>query len=290
MDSVTQETLEYWRSNPIRETDVPFEEAVRSLNTDEPMVELKLQSATRWTFYIPGSDSVAVFSYAGLFSLADDYYTGNLVPAGNDPPEGLVNERIERFANYKCNYAYAIDTSHDKSMFHLQQMLEEYVRYVDGFNPGDLPRREYQTGQDPSLTWRYWMRVPMFIRMNEGETKPPLPSNLHPWVISADRRSRIYRANPARPSVFALEDNRLRDIRKCAPNTLQRGDVILFTFTVSFVVGPSAWYPQILPLEIVRVASANYTSTSDAAEYALPSVDDSVRPGFMDGELINGTE
>ena len=44
--------------------------------------------------YIQGSDQVAVFNYAAVFSMADDYYSGNLVPSENDLPENVPHDRM----------------------------------------------------------------------------------------------------------------------------------------------------------------------------------------------------
>ena len=49
MESELQEALDHWKANPFRRSDLPFEAAVRSLESDYPVVELRLQSAMRWT-------------------------------------------------------------------------------------------------------------------------------------------------------------------------------------------------------------------------------------------------
>ena len=163
-------------------------------------------------------------------------------------------------------------------------MLDEYVHALDGFDKGEGQRKEYQGGDD--LPWRYWMRCPMFLRVNEGDPKPPPPSYLHQWVINADRRSRQYRANPARPGVFALDGETLHEIRKCSPPLLQRGDVVLVTFTIAFVSSKSSWYTQVVPLDLVRVASVDLPPAYDAADFAVPVVDPSTRPRLADGERL----
>ena len=93
--------------------------------------------------YEVSSDKVAVFSYAGLFSMSDDYYSGNLLPADQRVPDGTTYEQrlsvfclsrffpgcyspkvidSERSATFRCNYAFAFDTYHDKSFYYLQQV------------------------------------------------------------------------------------------------------------------------------------------------------------------------
>ena len=45
-------------------------------------------------FCLPGTTEAAVFSSAGLFAMADNYYTGNLVPQGGQNPPGLERDRV----------------------------------------------------------------------------------------------------------------------------------------------------------------------------------------------------
>ncbi len=44
--------------------------------------------------YARGTDHVAVFNYAAIFSMADDYYSGNLVPSDQPLPDDLPTERM----------------------------------------------------------------------------------------------------------------------------------------------------------------------------------------------------
>lgn len=208
----------------------------------------------------------------------------------------------ERFANFKCHYAYSMDTVIDSSLFELQfvrwypraacviadpsplQDLEEYIQGCPGFNPDKVPRREYQSGNNPNYTQRYWIRSPMFINVGDVSARQPPRADLHPWVIEGSRRSRWYTVNPERPSVLSLESGRLRDIRKSSPAALYKGDVVLFTFTTSFTVG-RGWATQLVPLEIVRVLSGGISSSS--VDYSIPIIDRAVRPSLVDGEAIN---
>lgn len=126
----------------------------------------------------------------------------------------------------------------------------------------------------------------MFINIGDGAARNMPRAELHPWVVEASRRSRWYLANPDRPSVLALEKGLLRDIRKCTPSVLYKGDVVLFTFTASFTLG-RAWATQLVPLEIVRVLGGGTNLSS--VDFSVPVVDRALRPSLMDGEAIDGT-
>ncbi len=167
-------------------------------------------------------------------------------------------------------------------------MFEEHVVTVPGFNPLGLPRREYQSGNDPAYTWRYWMRAPMFLRVNNGEPKPPPPSHLHQWVIAAEKRSRIYRANPNRPRVFSFDGEVVSNIENSDPDTLRRGDVVMVHFIVSVVVTSTMWYTELIPVEVVRVVPV-MRLVSDALESGPPTIDQVTRPALMEGERLAGT-
>ena len=75
---------------------------------------------------------------------------------------------------------------------------------VPGFNPGGLPWRAYLSGQDERYCTRFWMQTPMFLRKG-GVPDVPTPEYLHPWVIQAERQSKVFRANPDRPRVWVKE-------------------------------------------------------------------------------------
>ena len=86
--------------------------------------------------------------------------------------------------------------------------------------------------------------------------------------------------------MFALEGELLHEIRKCSPPLLQRGDVVLVTFTVAFVSSKNSWYTQVVPLDLVRVATVDLSSASDTNDYAIPVVDPVSRPRLADGERL----
>ena len=57
--------------------------------------------------YDVSSDKVAVFSYAGLFAMSDNYYSGNLLPADQRVPEGTLYEQRLSVFGHLCVYVHA---------------------------------------------------------------------------------------------------------------------------------------------------------------------------------------
>ena len=168
--------------------------------------------------------------------------------------------------------------------------METYLRGREGFPADDVNRREYQSGNNSDFTNRYRLSAPMFLHHKEGTKKPRTPSHLHRWVLEADRRSRRYRANPARPGVFSWERGRFRDICKCKPNALKPGDVVWFTFTVTFIIGKE-WWPEFSPVELVRVYSAVDTGDPlSSSRDEIPIIPrPTIGPSLRDGDVLDGT-
>ena len=167
--------------------------------------------------------------------------------------------------------------------------MENYLKALPGFNTFDYPRRPYQSGDDPALTKRFRVRVPMFLRKRETAARPVAAGRLDPSVIEAANRSSVYYPNPDRPAVFSLQDRCvLRALAKSDPPNFERGDIVCMSFTVSFVFIGLSWTTEIMPLEFVRVAAASShfsPSNYDADLGPLPLGD---RIGLVEGEEIHG--
>ncbi|RDX39474.1 hypothetical protein OH76DRAFT_1424304, partial [Lentinus brumalis] len=144
--------LETWKATPVRYGDIPYGAAVASIGTSTALVEFRKDGTDRWTLYDLKTDLVAVLSFAAVFAVADDYETGNYVPRGQITPPGV---RPERSANYKCAYSYVFDSSNDRDLYHHQKALEAQMRCVPGFNVRNLPRQDWQTGDNPKYMNRY---------------------------------------------------------------------------------------------------------------------------------------
>lgn len=126
----------------------------------------------------------------------------------------------------------------------------------------------------------------MFVRLRIGEQKGPPPEFLHKWVKEADRMSRMYRANPARPQVMSLDGQLLRRIEECDPGSLVRGDAVAITFSVSYIEGTKDWYPTFTLIDIVRVASDHPTWRASKLDNMVVLND--VRPPLAEGQQVIG--
>lgn len=136
------------------------------------------------------------------------------------------------------------------------------------FNPGGLPRRTYLSGRDERFRSKFWMQTPMFIRRGPTEKRVPAPEHLHPWVAEADRESKAFKANPDRPRVWVKDGSSTKRIQDCVPDSLQRGDVVAVSFTVTYHLTATNWFPQFHPAEIVVLQA----TTGDATDYSAPAL------------------
>ncbi|KAI0706465.1 hypothetical protein C8Q76DRAFT_630050 [Earliella scabrosa] len=285
MPADVKETLNKWRMQSLRVSDLPYSEAVMSLSGRHPMIEAKKTGPREWTMCKVGTNETAVFFFAAVFEDSDDYYTGNLVLDDNEIPPGIAEDKVEKYAGYKCNYSYAFNTLNDPDLYAYQSALDTYMKTVPGFNTAELERRTWQSGNSGYSNAVFWMSVPMFVRAEFGKRKPAAPEYLHPWVVQAARRSRRYRPNPARPAVRALDEGRLRDIRQCFPEVLYPGDVVAIRFTVTYTETEKDWHPGFLLTDVVRVCHGPMSTQAigDASHEVV-----SAPVALDEGEIVDG--
>ena len=136
------------------------------------------------------------------------------------------------------------------------------------FNPAGLPRRSYLSGQDPRFRSKFWMQTPMFVRRHGTQQRDQAPGHLHEWVVQADRESKTFKANPDRPRVWKKVGNETRPIKECTPNSPHRGDVVAVSFTITYHVTATNWFPQFHPADIVVLKA----SEGDSTDYSAPSL------------------
>ena len=164
------------------------------------------------------------------------------------------------------------------------QELEDYITKIDGFNTNERPWSNYQTGSG-EYTNSYRLRAPLFMHVKDKETKPPLTGKEHPWLKEATRKLKFLYPNPNPPRVLAFKKGKLIDIADTAEKRLMRGDIVWFTFSAAYVVGPNGWHPYFVPIELVRVAKADWSNVPD---YSVRSVDMTVRSNLQAGERNEG--
>ena len=140
------------------------------------------------------------------------------------------------------------------------------------------------SGKEARFSTRFWMQSPMFLPSTSGSKKAPPPPGTHPWVVAADRASYAFRANPRPPVVYGRRNGSAVPIRDCEPASLCAGDVVAFTFNVTFQFTDKDWYPLYQPLEVYVLKQSTY---ADLLEYEMPRTD-GLGPAAMDASVVEG--
>ena len=191
----------------------------------------------------------------------------------------------QRRANAKCFYTYIFDTFTDISLYEGQwvsalivsswrkltdmQILDEYMGKLDGFNKKTLPRRGYLSGQDERYRTRFWMQTSVFVKKAPLESRSgKSPGYLHAWVLQAEKESKAFRANPDRPRVWVKDGKNTLPIGDKEPGSLQRGDVVAVSFTITYHITSSNWFAQFHPADIVVLKAGD----GDRTDYGAPEI------------------
>ena len=84
--------------------------------------------------------------------------------------------------------------------------------------------------------------------------------------------------------VYGRRDRTAVPIRECDPPCLCAGDVVAFTFNLTYQVTDKDWHPQYQPLEVYVLKQSPY---ADLSEYELPRSDRD-GPAAMDANVVEG--
>ena len=123
------------------------------------------------------------------------------------------------------------------------------------FNPNNLPRRGYLSGQEAKYRNRFWMQTPIFLQRGPKEAEVTPIGHLHPWIVRGDQDSKVFRANPDRLRVWAKVGDDILPIGQHTVKTIRRGDVVAMSFTVTYHVTSINWFAQFHPADIVLLKS-----------------------------------
>ena len=136
------------------------------------------------------------------------------------------------------------------------QKFEEYIVNVNGFNPHQKERREWQNGFGPLHSFVFSSQ--MFVkRTTYTRAKEASRSyELHPWIAAATKKGMEYFPNNERPEIFEPDaGGGLRPLSECYPPTLKLGDLVWVSFSVEFFIGGKFWSTSFVPYEFVRVGT-----------------------------------
>ena len=108
----------------------------------------------------------------------------------------------------------------------------------------------------------------MFLRKSQSGVQEAEVAHLHPWVVKGDRQSKVFGANPDRPRIWMSDGEETVPVGNREFGPLQRGDVVAMSFTVTYHVTGSNWFPQFHPADIVVL----WSSEGDPTDYSAPTL------------------
>ncbi|PPQ71225.1 hypothetical protein CVT26_011003 [Gymnopilus dilepis] len=279
------EALSPWQSLRFRDSEIPLKDAASSLSSTENLVIAKPvgKTSTRWMLYRANTEKVALFCHAGVWAWNSPLSTGNYVPEGQSAPEGLPEGRIQNQPNYKCELAYAFDTSVDDSLWKHFRIFEDHVKKQPNFNKGSRKRRSWQSGVDPSTRTKYVMGAKLFARRTPLNAKDAntadgqeylVPYEIHPWILEGLRNfPELHQVpNPHRPMYYDLSEGVLRKLKDTNEPVFQKNDIVRVVFSMAFIIGGINWYPEVIPIEFTRVGKLPGYMTASADLSSFPSI------------------
>ncbi|PPQ74435.1 hypothetical protein CVT26_001416 [Gymnopilus dilepis] len=248
--------LEKWQSTCLLEHQLTFTEAVESLSpkSKKRLVEARAGTGKRsstWTLFDTRTNQEAVLVHTAIWRSNTSFETGNFAPEGQKPPIHVSNQRIQRAPGFKCEITYTIDTTTEDSFYTNLQILEEYIQTVKGFNRENRERSPWQDGTHRDT---YNLTSKLFVMTSLNPREPAFQP--HEWLTNVvkGQKKAEYAINPRRPSYFDMVDKKAVKLEKSKPPRYCAGDIIWFSFKVSFYVGNQYWSSDLTPVEFVRVA------------------------------------
>ncbi|PPR04169.1 hypothetical protein CVT26_003809 [Gymnopilus dilepis] len=275
--------LEKWQSTCLLEHQLTFTEAVESLSpkSKKRLIEARAGTGKRsstWTVrhlsvWAPSSrarrhhpspndctskqlfdtrtNQEAVLVHTAIWRSNTSFDTGNFAPEGQKPPIHVSNQRVQRAPGFKCEITYTIDTTTEDSFYTNLQILEEYIQTVKGFNRENKERSPWQDGTHRDT---YNLTSKLFVLTSLNPKEPTFQP--HQWLVDVvkGQKKAEYAINPRRPSYFDMVDKKAIKLEKSKPPRYCCGDIIWFSFKVSFYVGNQYWSSDLTPIEFVRVA------------------------------------
>ncbi|KII93655.1 hypothetical protein PLICRDRAFT_171382 [Plicaturopsis crispa FD-325 SS-3] len=254
--------LDVWKKRRFRKDEISLATAADSAKSGKSIVWLKAErGGPRYNLCSVDNYDRRVFTYAAIWNRGTPAQTGNYVRYG-DPAPSIPISRIQRLIGYKCVVTYIFDTSEDPSLYEHFTALETLTRAYDVFTNKMRPRRSWQTLSGA----RFQMSCPLFAKKtpwNESMLKDHRYSYpIHPWIREAAEESTEFIPSLVSPAKFlSYENGEMIPLSDSAYPDLNPGDTVWISMTIAYIAGQKDWFPEINPIEIVRVHRAELASS-----------------------------
>ncbi|KAJ7821149.1 hypothetical protein B0H13DRAFT_2377518 [Mycena leptocephala] len=252
------DALAPWKRKRFREYELSWMKAAESLGSDTPLIEVKPnKSGSRWTVYDKSTGKLAIFFHAGIWAWASPPGSGNFVPEGEVAPSGTFEGKIVTYLGRRAETNYAINTRDDASFHTAARMIEDYVTAQEDFNKHKKPRRAWQNGLTEHSLRRFIFASRLVFRKSpynsrDGGSKPT-SYTVHPWILDAVKKSSDWIPNPDMPKIHDYVDGKLVTLEPETSRYFISGDIVWFSFALTFDVNGDNWMPEYKPLDFIRV-------------------------------------
>ncbi|KAJ7725025.1 hypothetical protein B0H16DRAFT_1333035, partial [Mycena metata] len=204
----------------------------------------------------------AIFFHAGIWAWGGPPQTGNFVPVGEALPPGVFEGRVTRYLGKWAEVNYTINTQDDSSFYDAGRCFEDYLAGLEDFNKYDKPRRKWQDGENEFGRRRYIFGSRLFMyrsphNRKDGQSED-IPPKTHPWLVAALKKQKHpnWILTPAVASIIDYVDGKLNMLKPVSSNYFAPGDVVWFSFALTYDLSGDTWAPDYKPLDFVRVARA----------------------------------
>ncbi|KAJ7773133.1 hypothetical protein B0H16DRAFT_1450979 [Mycena metata] len=266
-----------WKRKRFREYDLSWTRAAESLATDKPLIEARPNKiGSKWTIFDKATDKIAIFHHAGVWMWASPPYTGNLVPDGESAPEGVPQGRMfltvavlslrVSVLDRRAETSYCINTQDDPSFYTAARAVEDYVTSLEDFNKHKRARRPWQRGESEFTRRRFILASRLVVRRTPHNTKDGAPYSapytLHPWLEDTlkAQTTPTWVPNPEIPSIIDYVDGKLNMLKPTTNRYFEAGDIVWFSFALTFEINANNWMPEYKPLDFVRVGKLSAPS------------------------------
>ncbi|RXW24614.1 hypothetical protein EST38_g1248 [Candolleomyces aberdarensis] len=291
--------LEPWKKKRFRKQDLRLGDVADSVQGGQSsLVDPRPSRASpeQWCLYNKTTNNVAVITYACVYSWGSSTECGNFVPIDEVPPSELPSSRVQSVPSAFCELSFAFETGEDRSLYSHLETLETLIEQNTTFNKLNRPKRNWQSGDNPTSNRRYVATAKLFMRKTPFNLTATIPYKIHPWLqaVGDDPASR-WMPNKDRPNLFHYRTDtspRFLPI-EYGKWGLQRGDIVWISFIVTFTMKTQTWSTSIVPLDIIRVGRLEALPSGKEAQAPAIIEQSDYRPpdeDFDDGEFDGSNE
>ncbi|KAF6754151.1 hypothetical protein DFP72DRAFT_900525 [Ephemerocybe angulata] len=199
----------------------------------------------------------AVFTHAFAVRQAMHPATGNYVPPGHAPPDGLLESQIKTEPGPYAQLSITLDARLDPKLHEQLSIIESWAKADSGFSTTGRGRNPWMSPVSIANNGRYVVNSPLFIGKTVFNSKDDglvAMYKVHPWVLEGTKAEPLWLPNPNLVRILHLNDDRTLVELADSPNPLLNlGDVVKMTFKFIFTSYGQYWNMSCCPIQIIRL-------------------------------------